>query len=476
MALLIKNAHIIDGTGKSGYAGDVLIDRNTIVSIKKNIKTSADAAIDAKHNFLVPGFIDGINHDDHYLNIFEKRGAAAHEGITTAIGGHAGVSLAPLLYGTLEPLRQWTRPHQSNIDWQTAKDFFETLGRNDLPTHFGTFVGLGTVSHAVTRGARRMPTARERETILLLLEEVLDAGGFGISQEFGNCFDTFHSEDEMDAIFKLLGAYKAYFSIQLQDERNLLENVRRIVDNANKTNVKTIISHLIAKDPETYARAIAYIEKESDPKLVRFAVAPDGGMSYPLYKLLPSWARNASRETMLGKIRNPQTREFLERELRDINPRNLLITHAHRNDALAGKTLADIMKTHNVSATKALLHLMEMTDLYATVFRRFRTFDSVRALESPNALVATHGNFGKDSFRPNPFAALFAGAQRRAVPLETMIAKVTQDPASFFNLKKCGAIKTGNRADLVLLDKNTFKPLQTFVGGASSRGIILKRT
>ncbi|WP_435261245.1 amidohydrolase family protein [Tenacibaculum sp. nBUS_03] len=58
--LLIKNAKIIDGTGKPPYEGSVVIEDNLIKHIEKSDtkQLQADQIIDAKGLFLLPGMID----------------------------------------------------------------------------------------------------------------------------------------------------------------------------------------------------------------------------------------------------------------------------------------------------------------------------------------------------------------------------------------------------------------------------------
>ncbi len=67
---LIKNAHIIDGTGSKPIHGDLAIASGKIVAIAPEINSSAHEIINANGKVLAPGFIDIQNHSDSHLQIF----------------------------------------------------------------------------------------------------------------------------------------------------------------------------------------------------------------------------------------------------------------------------------------------------------------------------------------------------------------------------------------------------------------------
>lgn len=62
---LIKNANIFDGTGADPFAGDLLIENNTIKSVSpagQGADVQADVTIDASGKFLMPGMTEGHAH------------------------------------------------------------------------------------------------------------------------------------------------------------------------------------------------------------------------------------------------------------------------------------------------------------------------------------------------------------------------------------------------------------------------------
>ncbi len=114
-SLLIKNATVIDGSGKPGEIFDVAVQGDQIVNIAKNISQSAEMVIDATGKVLSPGFVDMQNHSDAYWQIFDNPtlDSLITQGYTTIMLGNCGASLAPLL--THEALLAWKNGTTSTV-------------------------------------------------------------------------------------------------------------------------------------------------------------------------------------------------------------------------------------------------------------------------------------------------------------------------------------------------------------------------
>src|SRR3989344_4237873 len=138
--ILIKQAQIVDGSGKKSYRADVLIDGQKISAIGNFANKKADVVIDAVGATVAPGFIDLHTHSDHYLSLFTYPSQKDFllQGVTTIVGGHDGVSLAPLLYGSLHSLRRWAHTEGVNVDWHTVEELRKVLQRLSFGVNFAT--------------------------------------------------------------------------------------------------------------------------------------------------------------------------------------------------------------------------------------------------------------------------------------------------------------------------------------------------
>ena len=87
--ILIRNASVIDGTGKPAFSADVAVKDGKIV-LNPDPVLGAEEVIDAAGLVLSPGFIDAHCHGDSSLGIPEACLAKSSQGITTECTGQCG--------------------------------------------------------------------------------------------------------------------------------------------------------------------------------------------------------------------------------------------------------------------------------------------------------------------------------------------------------------------------------------------------
>ena len=143
-SLLIKNATIIDGTGKPGEILDVAVQGDEIVNVAPKINSAAESLIDGTGKILAPGFVDLQNHSDSYWQLFDnpRLEAMTSQGYTTILVGNCGASLAPLLSrDALLSIQKWHNLDAANTDWQSFSEFIESLSRTRRACNVGSLVG-----------------------------------------------------------------------------------------------------------------------------------------------------------------------------------------------------------------------------------------------------------------------------------------------------------------------------------------------
>ena len=92
--LKTKNAKIVDGTGLKPFYGEIAIIDNTIVERGKSLG-AAKNYYDAEGLVLCPGFIDVHTHYDAQLTWDPSASPSLDLGVTTAIIGNCGFTIAP---------------------------------------------------------------------------------------------------------------------------------------------------------------------------------------------------------------------------------------------------------------------------------------------------------------------------------------------------------------------------------------------
>jgi N-acyl-D-amino-acid deacylase len=222
--VLVKNATIVEGTGKKAYKGSLAVKGDRVVETGA-VKGDAAETIDAKGLTAVPGFIDAHSHVDWALLWFPKTESHVMQGITTFVGGQCGGSPAPLgeyiqvpwllqdHLVDLEPYKYyprtpWHRLEQVNewmeeiygwtLDWETMGGFFKRVEETGISINYAPLLGHGTVRTKVMGlDYKRHSTAEEREQMHELIHQAMEEGCIGLSAGLDYDPDVFADQDEI---------------------------------------------------------------------------------------------------------------------------------------------------------------------------------------------------------------------------------------------------------------------------------------
>src|SRR5262252_5395476 len=158
--LIIRNGHVIDGTGSPWYAADVAIRSGRIAAIGNLGRVRAPRIIDAHGQVVAPGFIDMLGQSELTLLVDPRAPSKIFQGITTEITGE-GESVAPLNAAIIRE-RQLTYDHyRLKADWRTFPEYFARLEKQGIGINFATYIGATSVREMVIGYGDRTPTADE---------------------------------------------------------------------------------------------------------------------------------------------------------------------------------------------------------------------------------------------------------------------------------------------------------------------------
>lgn len=93
--LVIRGGRVVNGSGMPAYVADVAIKRGLIVEIGR-VTERGDEELDAEGHIVTPGFIDVHTHMDAQLNWDPLGTSSSWQGVTTAVMGNCGFTLAPV--------------------------------------------------------------------------------------------------------------------------------------------------------------------------------------------------------------------------------------------------------------------------------------------------------------------------------------------------------------------------------------------
>lgn len=467
MTLLIKNVQIIGSDQKLPDRLDVFVSGERITALGRFPGKSADKIIDGQGGYLAPGFIDVHSESDHYLSIFThpSQDDFLKQGVTTTIGGLCGTSLAPLIYGSLESIEEWTDPKQINVDWHSLKEFLKILEKKPLGVNFGTLVGHSTIRQAIIGTPPRNPTKNELLVIKETLKRSLEEGGFGLSTGLGYVASRETTYSELKQLASLVKELGGVYATHLRKESEALgESVDETIKLSEETGVSTIVSHLIPtqRHEKEYEDVISRIDALPQTADLHFSLYPSQTRILKLYTFLPVWAQKDDIKVMAMSLKDEWLRSKIEKELPEVNPKDFVVAQAVDNNSLVGYTLADLKKLYSLkSYRETLLKLMQTTNLQAIIFyKNIKSELLMEAIRSPRSLIVSNSASLEDdpklkTLKPDRAISTFTKflsliENEKVMSLEEAIKKITLTPAKKFGLKERGVVKEGYFADLVI--------------------------
>ncbi|MDQ3712598.1 MAG: amidohydrolase family protein, partial [Acidobacteriota bacterium] len=193
-AIVIKNALVIDGSGQKAFRADVRFKDAKIVKIGSIKPKTDDEIIDANGKILVPGFIDIHNHSESGLPAEGTAVNQVSQGITTIAVGPDGGSPFPL------------------------NEYFAKLEGKVAPNVL-SFIGHAAGRERVLgNDYKRRATDEEIEKMVLLVEQAMKEGAFGLSSGLEYDVGFSASTQELIALSRVAAEYKGIYMTHMRDE------------------------------------------------------------------------------------------------------------------------------------------------------------------------------------------------------------------------------------------------------------------
>src|SRR5262252_3391938 len=94
--LVLKNAMVLDGTGRPRFKADIGVNDDVVDAIDAGSSLTGSDHIDCRGLMVAPGFIDTHSHSD--LRVLAEPGLPmkVRQGITLEVFGQDGISVAPI--------------------------------------------------------------------------------------------------------------------------------------------------------------------------------------------------------------------------------------------------------------------------------------------------------------------------------------------------------------------------------------------
>ena len=190
--LIIRGATLLDGRGSTPFRGDLAVSNQRISQVG-NVEGPARETIDAGGLALMPGIIDNHTHYDAQITWDPQLSPSPALGVTTAIIGNCGFTIAPCRAADRElVMRNLTQVEGMSLqvlrsgvrwDFESVPEYLDRLEARGSAINIAAFVGHSGVRTYVM-GAAATERAATREEILKMRElvvEGLKAGAIGFS-------------------------------------------------------------------------------------------------------------------------------------------------------------------------------------------------------------------------------------------------------------------------------------------------------
>lgn len=489
--LLIKNAFIIDGTGSSGYHGDIVVQRDRIIDIGQLDYVEAKQTIDAAGKIVCPGFIDAHSHTDATILANPTAESTIRQGITTEIVGNCGNSSAPIT----EALRRQGSGglHVFPDDDKKEYSFGEYL---ELVEMMGTSNNLAwLIGHNTVRLAAGVHGAKVREeqfqTMERLISEAIECGAIGFST--GLEFEPGRSStsEEIDRLVKILKKYDAIYTSHIRNrDAKVLEALDEFLEVIRNNGVRGEVSHLNIRyntgEPErAFDRCIDRIDRA---RAQGFDVLADMtplnyGIGF-LTAILPPWLMEKGTKTAAKLLRDPTVRVRLrgdcDRYWRFIHKGEWDRVRVQDNPAypeINGLDFYTIAQKWGKDPWECCFDILtacgEKMNEIVLVARLFTDEHLKETISNPLYMLVVDGystRIDGELAVKTAFPLHFMGMtyflthhvrNEHTIALEEAIRKMTSMPANHFRLSGRGLIKKNYYADIVVFDFENLDTVST---------------
>jgi N-acyl-D-aspartate/D-glutamate deacylase len=507
--LVVKNGTVIDGSGMPRYRADVAVHRGKIAAIGR-IRDSAKDVVDAEGHIVAPGFVDGHTHMDAQIFWDPIGTSSCYHGITTAVMGNCGFTLAPcaakdkhMVVRNLqraEDIPPAAMEAGIKWSWTTYPEYLAALEALPKGINYASYVGHSAIRTFVM-GDRAFEQAASEDDLQAMERHVRDAigaGAIGFTTSRSPSHETPEGRpvasrkatwDEVRRLVGVMGELNAgLFEIAGEGvDRNagdpgVREWHTRLRDLAIESG-RPITFGVFGRrtSPGTWKKYLELLDETAAMGGRMFAQAHSRSLSALLsfktqmpFDRLPVWKdiRALPLEQQKQKLRDPQLRHKLIETSGMNDGRKAVGTEARPADydwlfvfdTVEGphRSVAEVARERGQHPAETMIELALEKDLDLFFLQPVANEDQDAALEIMRhpRTVTTFSDSGAhvsqlmDSSLQTHLLAHWVRKQQ-AFTLEKAVSMLTLVPATLWGFHDRGLIREGMAADLTVFDPDT---------------------
>ncbi len=491
--IVIRNGHIIDGTGSPWYSGDIGIRDGKIAAIGNLSGVPAGRIIDAQGMVVAPGFIDMLGQSELTILVNPRLPSKIYQGITTEFTGEGG-SAAPLNDAIVKADRLAYEHFKLTPEWRTFAQYFARLEKQGMGINLGSFVGATQVRRMVLGDDNRAPGPDELKRMSGLVDDAMKQGAVGVSTSLQYAPAPYATTDELIALATAASKYGGVYATHMRSEGDAITAaIDEAVRIGREAKIPVEIWHLKAAGRSNWGRMpgiVAQIEKARASGVDISA----NTYAYPAWfnsfsAFIPPWAHDGGDAKLIERLKDPAMRARIRKDMETpstawdnewqevAGPEAILVSVVHNPELLPlqGRTIAEIAKLWGKDPIDTIFDLLIQDNAftYVAVFGMSEP-DVALALMQPWVSVdndsqgtAPDGVLGSEHPHPRAYGT-FPRILRKYVReekklrLEEAIRKFSALPAQRMRLADRGVLKAGMWADVVVFDPQAITDRATF--------------
>ena len=485
--LIVSGGEVLDGEGEAAERADIGVRAGRIARLGDLRTAAAHRRIEVHGLTVAPGFIDIHNHSDYTILIEPQAESMIRQGVTTMVLGESGSA------GPLRP--DEGRTEGVRVDWTTLGGYFARLERQGVAANIASYVGQGQVWSYV-KGQQHSPaTAAELERMKALVAEAMRQGALGLSTSLLMPPSSLATTENLIELARVARQYGGIYSTHIRDEgEGVFRSVEEAIRIGRQAQIPVDIIHLKIAHRKLWGRMselVARIEKARGEGLrIEANVYPYTAGQNNLAAIIPPWAHDGGRARMLDRLRHPQARRRMRREILEGLPNwynhylatgggwqgMLLVSLRNpRNQSFQGRRMSELIQARGRDPVETLFEvLLEEEGSVPAVYFHHSEPDMQTALRQSWTSIGSDGsavNPSGPTGRSHPHPRYYGTFPRvlgryarelRLLSLPEAVRKMTSMNADKLGIKDRGRLQEGMWADVTVFDPGRVSDQATF--------------